>query len=432
MDWVGYIATATTVLATALALVGLYRERNWRWVLVTFVLSFVAAGRLLRAAGDPVWSVGGFPIVARDLTDLAVGSFACLGVPLIGRAVAARLREAASAEQSEMQLRQIIDLVPHMIFAKDWDARFLLANKALAEAYGQTAESLIGEHQRDFQVSEEELAHFLADDRAVMSSGEPKFIPEEPFTDQDGNVRVLETTKIPFTASGMTGPAMLGVAVDITERKRATESLERTLLELDHRVKNTLAMVQAIAEKSAVNAESVDSFVSDFRGRIRAMSNVHEALRERAWCGVELGVLLSQAVEPYRRDQESITLEGPDVFVPVHRVQSLGMAFHELVSNAAKHGSLLAQDGRIDVCWRVEPGTTGNVAHIEWRESNGPTVSPPHKRGMGLLILEKGLKHEADADSEIRFEPTGLCAEIVMPLDESLPAAATTGEAPST
>jgi two-component system cell cycle sensor histidine kinase/response regulator CckA len=128
---------------------------------------------------------------------------------------------------SEARLRQIIDLVPHMVFVKDWNGRFLLANKAVAEAYGTTVDRLTGTRHAEHHKDEAELEHMLKDDRDVIQQGVPKFIPQETFVDSLGKKRVLQTIKIPFKVSGRDQPAVLGVALEITERTKAEEERRR-------------------------------------------------------------------------------------------------------------------------------------------------------------------------------------------------------------
>ena len=139
-----------------------------------------------------------------------------------------RERETDRAlRESEAKLRQVIDLVPHFIFAKDEEGRFLMANRAVAQAYGTTADRLIGRTDADFNSSQEEVSHFRQDDLEVMRSGQPKRIAEERITDAGGHVRWLQTLKIPFSFSGTGRPAVLGVSTDITERREAEEVLRR-------------------------------------------------------------------------------------------------------------------------------------------------------------------------------------------------------------
>jgi PAS domain S-box-containing protein len=143
----------------------------------------------------------------------------------------AKKAEKAVLEREQL-LRKVIDLVPHYIFAKDRQSRTLFTNRARADANGMTPEEMVGRSDRDFVADPEQSEAFMRDDREVIESGKPKFIPEERITLRDGSVRILETLKVPFTMPGSDEPALLGVAVDITERIKAEEAVkhERQLL----------------------------------------------------------------------------------------------------------------------------------------------------------------------------------------------------------
>ncbi|MFH0988393.1 MAG: PAS domain S-box protein [bacterium] len=140
---------------------------------------------------------------------------------------------------SENRLRQVIDLVPHFVFAKDINGKFILVNKAVADAYGTTVEKLIGKTDADFDQSETEVHHFREDDLEVIRRNEPKVIPEERITDSEGKLHYLQTIKIPFTFSGASTPAILGTSVDITNWKRAEEILRESELRYRSVVENT-------------------------------------------------------------------------------------------------------------------------------------------------------------------------------------------------
>ncbi len=139
-----------------------------------------------------------------------------------------RKRTEKALQAQEIQLRQVIDLVPHFIFAKAEDGRFILANQALAEAYGTTVEQLLGKRDIDFAANAAEVLDFREDDLRVLHSGQPECIPEEIITDAQGRVRLLETTKIPFFLAGVDSLAILGVSTDITERKQAEQELRES------------------------------------------------------------------------------------------------------------------------------------------------------------------------------------------------------------
>ncbi len=134
----------------------------------------------------------------------------------------------AALRSSREELRQIIDLVPHFIFSKDAEGRFLLVNRAVADAYGTTVDALMGKTDADFAKSEEEALYFRAKDLEVIQSEKPQIAPDENITDADGNVRSLSTVKIPFRFSESDVPAMLGVSVDITDRKQMEDALKKS------------------------------------------------------------------------------------------------------------------------------------------------------------------------------------------------------------
>jgi len=149
------------------------------------------------------------------------------GLTMFTEVITERKLAEQTIRDNEARLRQIIDLVPHFVFAKDRDGRFILANQAVADTYGCTVEDLIGKTDADYARSDAEIRHFRSDDLEVINSGRPKLIPEESITDHQGRVRFLQTTKIPYTAAGMGHPAVLGVAVDITERKEVEQARQR-------------------------------------------------------------------------------------------------------------------------------------------------------------------------------------------------------------
>ncbi|MET0637881.1 MAG: PAS domain S-box protein [Chitinophagaceae bacterium] len=150
------------------------------------------------------------------------------GFIVFGHDISERKRSEEVLRESEKHLRQIIDLVPHFIFAKDAGGKFVLANEAVANAYGFKAEDLIGKSDADFNPHDEEVEHFRQEDIKAILSGNIKYNIEETITDADGKIRVLSTTKIPYTSAGLDTPGVLGVSVDISEHKNAERVLKES------------------------------------------------------------------------------------------------------------------------------------------------------------------------------------------------------------
>ena len=205
---------------------------------------------------------------------------------------------------------------------------------------------------------------------------------------------------------------------EINERRRTEEALRFALRELDHRVKNTLATVQSVAQHTLDSSGSLEEYGKAFEGRIQAMARIHGALAARKWEGLALHELIELVVGPLRRHPESVLVESDGAFVPTDLVRVLGMALHELATNAAKYGALSTGDGRIAVSSRFE-SDGGPRLRISWKESKGPVVGEPARRGLGTKLIEEALAYESGGKVDLRFDPAGLCCEFDIPLPEA-------------
>lgn len=184
--------------------------------------------------------------------------------------------------------------------------------------------------------------------------------------------------------------------------------------ELNHRVKNTLANVLSIVSLTRRRATSVNDFADGLTGRLRALSATHDLLLQREWLDAPVGEIVRSELAPYMQDDDHhVTLDGPDVEVAPNDALSLGLALHELVTNAAKYGALSDPHGAVDIRWSVEPGH--HVA-VNWRESGGPLVTEPGRRGFGMDLIERIVANELRQEVKVEFNSGGVECRILIPL----------------
>ncbi len=209
----------------------------------------------------------------------------------------------------------------------------------------------------------------------------------------------------------------VGVNIDITDTKNAAEKTRILLRELNHRVKNTLAMLQSLARQTLNRTSDPAEFMEAFSGRLRAISEAHTLLSDREWSGISLVDLIAKQVEPYAIfDPRQIELTGEDMVLPPDHALGLGIALHELATNAARHGALSIARGRVRVTWQVEPGLDESRVVIHWIESDGPRVLPPEARGLGERLIERSLDKVLSSSVRLSYPETGMEALISMPI----------------
>jgi PAS domain S-box-containing protein len=200
---------------------------------------------------------------------------------------------------------------------------------------------------------------------------------------------------------------VIGTLLDITERKSADSHQQLLMAELDHRVKNILANVAAIARLSSSNAVSIGAFASALDGRIHAMSASHDLLRQSSWTGVDLHDLVAGAIEPFRsRTDNDIVIEGDRVRLTSKFAQSMALVLHELVTNAVKHGALSAPGGTVSVNWSRVPTPDGDKIQFSWKERGGPPCSKPIRNGFGLTVIRSAAS-ECGGQAEMTLAPEG-------------------------
>jgi two-component sensor histidine kinase len=208
------------------------------------------------------------------------------------------------------------------------------------------------------------------------------------------------------------------IARDDTTRLRALKQHTLLTQELNHRVKNTLATVQSIAAQTLADEPDPKAFQDALNKRLAALSRTHNVLAQGEWRGARLDKLFWSEIAPHC-EQESgrCRAEGPAVDLTPGAALALGMALHELATNAAKYGALSTPKGRVQARWEIDRANGAAQLRFEWREVGGPPVEgPPSRRGFGSRLIERGLAYQLNGEAKLSFDPSGVHFVLEAPL----------------
>lgn len=367
-------------------------------------------------------------------TTIGIGHFGDPGLPMADRVLAARAgilavalcayvlaalfaerrqHEAALAE-SEARLQEALTAGAVTTFV--WDVGTRLSQRSV------NAAQILGFDPRQIFTPNNFLSRVHPDDRERFKALVRGVIPERPaytvtfrFKHPDGReVWIEETAKAEFDAVGRL-VRLQGLTLDVTARKRSEEQQSLLIAALDHRVKNLLGRVAAVAKDMRHGSDSLDDYIRALDRRMQSMAGAHALLSRNRWDGVDLAELVRRQLAPNGTDANT-TLAGPNIMLPVAVTQTLAMVLHELAMNAAKYGALSTPHGRVDVNWNREPGE--DVAHlsIAWSEVGGPAVAASPDCRYGVSIIRDLIPQELGGSVDLSFASSGLCCKMTIPL----------------
>ncbi len=318
-----------------------------------------------------------------------------------------RKRAEEQLRESEARQRAITEATPECIKIVGRNGELLHMNQAglcmieapdLGSVRGADTFSLIApEHLEMWQKNH---ARVLAGERLSW---------EFDIIALSGTRRRMETHAVPLDLPDGT-VVQLAVTRDISDRKRSEEHQRLLINELNHRVKNTLAIVQGIAQQSFKGEAAAPAAREAFEGRLAALSAAHNVLTQQNWESASIRDIVQDAVAPYRRDRFQIA--GPEFRLPPKTSVSLALALHELSTNALKYGALSAPEGQVQIAWSSVNGRLS----LTWRETGGPEVAEPRARGFGTRMIERGLAAEFGGKVSIQFLPEGVLCSVDAPL----------------
>ncbi len=325
-----------------------------------------------------------------------------------------QMRREQELRDSEARLQAILDSAVDGIVTTNERGMMEGVNAAARKIFGYEAGELLGKNLKMLMPDPYAREHdqYM---RNYRNTGQRKIIGigrEVVGRRKDGSVFPLDLS----VSEVRLGNRVLftGLVRDITERKQVEQHRALLVAELSHRVKNTLATVISIARQTFPREQPFTDAIASFDGRVRALAHTHSRLAERNWLEVSLAAVVEDEVSPYRSaDGTNIAVQGADLMLNPRCAISLSMAFHELITNAVKHGALSKDGGSVEIAWDC---VRHNQLRIRWTERGGPAVDPPTRSGFGRLLLERGLAHELRGKVQLEFAREGLKCIIVFPL----------------
>lgn len=292
------------------------------------------------------------------------------------------------------------------VFEQDRELRYVHVVN-LPKAFGDI--DIVGKTDADLFSQEDQLKLTPAKEK-VLATGQSTVV--EVDLDIDGkpmnfNIRIDPSRDRDGVVSGI-----IGTGVDMTYQRENERQMHLVMRELTHRSKNLLAVIQAMARQTAARSDNTEDFVESFSARLQAMAASHDLLVSRSWYGADLKeLILAHLAQSIDTHSPQIEIGGPALSITADAAQNLGLALHELTTNAAKYGALSVLDGKLSVIWEQSDGRI----RLTWTETGGPEVDRPNRRGFGTMLLERLVGPALDGDVTVAFEPQGVRCVIDFP-----------------
>ncbi|RZI76957.1 MAG: PAS domain S-box protein [Pseudomonas sp.] len=343
---------------------------------------------------------------------------------VVQRAQALQARNRDLTEESE-QLRNLLEKAPGFVAVLSGpDHVFLMANEAYRSLVGgrelagkSVAEALPEVVEQGFvnlltRVHDTATRHVARREKVILRNESSAIFAE----------RYLDFLYQPIFTDGGQVSGVFVQGHDVTEQVEAEEHQKLLINELNHRVKNSLAIVQSLATQSFRKATTADGGLAAFTSRLAALSSAHSLLTRGNWGAAGLADVLSTTVAATAgADTGRIRLAGPDVTLSPQVATSVAMIVHELATNAIKYGALSVPDGRVSVTWRAEAKNGSKIIGFDWSESGGPPVGQPAHSGFGTRLIQRGISADQRSSVTIDYAPRGLECRIVAHLSDERP-----------
>jgi PAS domain S-box-containing protein len=321
----------------------------------------------------------------------------------------------AQLRESEIRFRQTFENAAVGVAHVGLEGQLLQVNQTLCSLLGYSVEELQTKTFQDI-THPDDLNADLDNVRRLIAAEIQNYGMDKRFIRKDGgSIWVGLTVALRRDTAG--APLyFISVVRDISGRKAAQAHQEFLLNELAHRMKNQLSVIQSMAAQTARNAGSLKQFQEKFSERVQGLAVATDLLVSQRWTGAQLTELIQRQLMPFIPSADQLECNGPNVSISADATQTLGLALHELATNAVKHGAWSASGGRVSVSWQfVTNGATGNNLRVTWLEQGGPAVLPPTRKGFGHVVIEKVAAQRVGGEASLVFAPEGLIWTLTMP-----------------
>ena len=320
-----------------------------------------------------------------------------------------QFEDLRSAELAQYWLSAIIESADDAVISKTLEGIITSWNKAAERIFGYTADEVIGKPVTILIPADHEneepaiLARLRAGDRIEHY--------ETVRVRKDGRLIDISLTVSPIKGPNGQIVGASKIARDITVAKENERRIKLLMREVNHRVKNQFAVILSMIRETGKHATTIAEFDTQIRNRIMALSQSQDLLVDGDWRGADLADLVSNQIRPFAAERR-ITISGEPVLLSTMAVQNLGMAFHELATNSAKHGALSSDLGTVEIGW-----TASDRFRLTWKETNGPTVGKASRKGFGRIVLERVAPLALNGVGHLSFQPDGVTWTLDAPLD---------------
>jgi len=320
------------------------------------------------------------------------------------------LRRRRQSQANDAMLASIVRQSRDCIFSVTREGLISSWNPASEALYGYACEEAIN-HPLSMIMPQGKREESNAMFAAVMR-GEMVFLETQRQRKDGGLVDVA------ISGAPLRDPQgdIIGICVihrDITQQRQHEQQMRLVMRELAHRSKNLLAIILSMAAQTARNSPALPEFNARFTQRLQGLAHSHDLLIQQNWRGASIRALIRSHLEPFMEDDQTrVSLEGPEVFVDPKAAQNIGLALHELATNASKYGALTGTVGRVTISWNQ---TTAGTFMLEWRETGGPRVKKPKRRGFGQTVLERLTAQALEGTASLAFTSEGVIWRMEIP-----------------